>query len=201
LYQAFILPDAAFVGGGGEIAYWMERKEQFKAFNIFFPNLIRRNSVFVIAKNVQKTMEKLDMNFADFIPEEEKIIHDFLAKADDNQEVFETEKEVLDASWNRLSDYMGAYDKTLTGFMQAEKSKILKIMEHAEQKLYRARKQHEETKVQQIKGVKEKLFPNKNIQERVDNFFQFYLQADEDLLEALIPALNPLEKDCKILFL
>jgi uncharacterized protein YllA (UPF0747 family) len=36
LYQSMILPDVAFVGGGGEIAYWMERKKQFNYCNVFF---------------------------------------------------------------------------------------------------------------------------------------------------------------------
>lgn len=201
LYQESILPDIAFVGGGGEIAYWMERKEQFKAFNVFFPTLIRRNSVFVVMKNILKTMEKLGMTFADFLHDEEKIIHEYLTKTENNQDVFDKEKHGLEELWNRLTHYMATYDKTLTGFMEAEKSKIVKVIDHVEQKLYRVRKQQEETKIQQIKSVKEKLFPNKNIQERVDNFLQFYLQADEDMMDVLVQELNPLERDCKILFL
>lgn len=201
VYQESILPDLAFVGGGGEIAYWMERKEQFRAFNVFFPVLIRRNSVFIVVKSTSNIMEKLNMRFIDFIHDEEKIIHEFLAKSGDSHDLFEKQKLALDDLWGSLSVHVTTYDKTLTGFMEAEKSKMVKIIDHVEQKLYRARKQHEETKIQQLKNVKEKLFPNKNIQERVDNFFQFYLQYEEDLLDILVEELNPLDKDCKILFL
>lgn len=54
LYQSLILPDVAFVGGGGEIAYWIERKEQFNYFNVFYPCLIRRNSVLLVPKMLVK---------------------------------------------------------------------------------------------------------------------------------------------------
>jgi len=48
LLQDLILPTIAFVGGGGELAYWADRRLLFKHFNIPFPVLIRRDSVLVL---------------------------------------------------------------------------------------------------------------------------------------------------------
>ncbi|MFM2394609.1 MAG: hypothetical protein RLZZ546_2591, partial [Bacteroidota bacterium] len=36
IYQEYTLPNIAYVGGGGELAYWMERKTQFQYFNVFY---------------------------------------------------------------------------------------------------------------------------------------------------------------------
>ncbi|MEM9991340.1 MAG: bacillithiol biosynthesis cysteine-adding enzyme BshC, partial [Bacteroidota bacterium] len=44
IYQEVIFPNLAYVGGGGELAYWLERKSQFAHFGVPFPMLIRRNS-------------------------------------------------------------------------------------------------------------------------------------------------------------
>ncbi|MEO6759385.1 MAG: bacillithiol biosynthesis cysteine-adding enzyme BshC, partial [Saprospiraceae bacterium] len=44
LYQETILPNLAYVGGGGELAYWLERKRLFEHFGLPFPVLLRRNS-------------------------------------------------------------------------------------------------------------------------------------------------------------
>src|SRR5688500_425804 len=45
LYQESILPNIAYTGGGGEIAYWLERKDQFEHAGVHYPMLIRRNSL------------------------------------------------------------------------------------------------------------------------------------------------------------
>src|SRR5205085_2094949 len=48
LFQEMILPDVAFIGGGGELAYWLELKDLFVHYNIPFPVLILRNSFAII---------------------------------------------------------------------------------------------------------------------------------------------------------
>ena len=40
LYQEVILPNLCYIGGGGELAYWFELKDFFKAVNVPFPILI-----------------------------------------------------------------------------------------------------------------------------------------------------------------
>ena len=45
LYQEVILPNLCYIGGGGELAYWLELKSYFKSANVTFPILLLRNSV------------------------------------------------------------------------------------------------------------------------------------------------------------
>src|SRR6185436_12759892 len=54
LYQEFILPNLAYIGGGGELAYWLERKTQFEHFGVPFPMLVRRNSVLWLDRDANK---------------------------------------------------------------------------------------------------------------------------------------------------
>ncbi|MBK8817939.1 MAG: bacillithiol biosynthesis cysteine-adding enzyme BshC [Saprospiraceae bacterium] len=201
LYQSLILPDVAFVGGGGEIAYWIERKEQFNYFNVFYPCLIRRNSVLLVPKNVSKTMTKLGLTVSDFFQDEDKMIHDYVQKNDKKHGTFDEEKKKILDSWNNLKQHMVQYDPTLLAFMEAEKVKIEKIIDHADQKLIKVLKQTQETKINQIKSIRDKLFPNNGLQERTENFFQYYLTTDYDLLERLKENLNPLNKDMVVLIL
>ena len=63
LYQELVLPNLAYIGGGGEIAYWLERKEQFEHFGINFPMLIRRNSVLWIDKNSQNKISGISIDY------------------------------------------------------------------------------------------------------------------------------------------
>ena len=54
LFQELVLPNLTYIGGGGELAYWLERKTQFEYFGVNFPMLIRRNSVLWLDKEVVK---------------------------------------------------------------------------------------------------------------------------------------------------
>ncbi|MDO4881504.1 MAG: bacillithiol biosynthesis cysteine-adding enzyme BshC, partial [Capnocytophaga sp.] len=55
MYQEVILPNLCYVGGGGELAYWLELKDFFASQNITFPMLMLRNSVLIISeKQIKK---------------------------------------------------------------------------------------------------------------------------------------------------
>src|SRR6185437_5007600 len=43
LYQETILPNLAFIGGGGETAYWLELRDLFRYYQVPFPVLVLRN--------------------------------------------------------------------------------------------------------------------------------------------------------------
>jgi len=55
MYQEKILPNLAFIGGGGELAYWLELKALFEANHITYPMLVLRDS-FAIATS--RTIKK-----------------------------------------------------------------------------------------------------------------------------------------------
>src|SRR5690606_33901904 len=49
LYQEVILPNLCYIGGGGELAYWLELKALFEEVKIPFPVLLLRNSVVLVS--------------------------------------------------------------------------------------------------------------------------------------------------------
>ncbi|MGG7036318.1 MAG: bacillithiol biosynthesis cysteine-adding enzyme BshC, partial [Flavobacterium sp.] len=55
LYQEVVLPNLCYIGGGGELAYWLQLKSTFEANNISFPVLLLRNSALLCT---QKQTEK-----------------------------------------------------------------------------------------------------------------------------------------------
>ena len=62
LFQSLTLPDLAYIGGGGELAYWMERKSHFALFGMHFPMLIRRKSAMILSAGDIKQSEKLGLS-------------------------------------------------------------------------------------------------------------------------------------------
>lgn len=53
VYQELILPNIAYVGGAGELSYWMQLKKVFDACNVTFPILQMRKSFQVIDEKLK----------------------------------------------------------------------------------------------------------------------------------------------------
>lgn len=51
LYQQIILPNIAYIGGPGEIAYWLQYKTMFDHFKVAFPVLQPRHFAVISDKN------------------------------------------------------------------------------------------------------------------------------------------------------
>ncbi len=74
MYQEIILPNIAFVGGGGELAYWLELKDIFQHYKIPYPVLILRNSFLIAEQKINSLINKLSLGVEDFFYKEEEII-------------------------------------------------------------------------------------------------------------------------------
>ncbi len=193
LYQEKLLPNLAYIGGGGEIAYWLERKEQFKHFGINFPMLVRRNSVLWIDKGASKKMEKLQLETEDIFRDTEELIKEYVKKNTEQELSLDEEKRLLLQAFSNVISKAGKIDQGLLKTAKAEQAKQLKSLGILEGKLLRAEKQRHEIAVNQIRKIKEKLFPGNGLQERYDNFLPFYLKHGAQYFSTLKEHLDPLE--------
>lgn len=189
LYQQKIMPNIAYVGGPGELAYWLEFKENFEAQQITFPILMPRQFALIIDKATQQKMQKLDISTPAVFSEGEDLVKAFVKtqNADINLDVFKKQFESLYAN---LSDVVGAIDKTLVSSTEAEKQKALNGLQSVEQKINKAFKQKAEIEVNQIWGIKNKLFPNNTPQERYDNVSMYYSKFGKEFISELINELT-----------
>src|SRR4030095_16780537 len=74
LFQETILPNIAFIGGGGETAYWLELKDLFAHYKVPFPVLILRNSFLFIEKKFSERLHKLEISDDDLFKEERLLL-------------------------------------------------------------------------------------------------------------------------------
>ncbi len=199
LYQEKILPNLAYIGGGGELAYWLERKTQFKHFKLNFPMLIRRNSVLWVDKGNAKKLTKLGLSVIDLMEDDDLIIKNYVSKNTSSTISLAAEKQALSKVFDDLLKKAVALDPGLKQSVLGEKTKQLKGIDQLENKLLRAEKRKFETSNNQILSLKSKLFPQKNMQERKDNFLSFYLKYGEDYFKVLKENLHPLTKKFIIL--
>jgi len=199
LFQELILPNLAYIGGGGELAYWIERLAHFNHYGIPFPVLIRRDSFFWIDGSLSKKMQNLSFSFTELLPETDQIISAYLERVTQNDLHIEGEKEHILKSLHEIAEKGGLVDHTLKPAFEAEAMRILKSLESMESRIVRAEKQKHEIAINQIKQLKEKLFPNNGLQERHDNFMGFYLKYGRNFFEEILRQSDPLRSELKII--
>ncbi|NNF36527.1 MAG: bacillithiol biosynthesis cysteine-adding enzyme BshC [Saprospiraceae bacterium] len=202
IYQESILPNLAYIGGGGEIAYWLERKSQFEHFNVPFPILMRRNSALLVDKSSQKLLRKLDMDIPSFFPHVDDIINHYIKRESEINIDLGRHKGELSQLFTGISKEAEVIDPTISKWIQAERVKQLKVIDQIESRLKRTIKQQEEVTINQIRKLKDKLFPGNGLQERQDNFFQYAVnQGSYNLIQDLIEEFRPFTPEFLVMYL
>ena len=193
IFQEAILPNLAYIGGGGELAYWLERKSQFEHFGLNFPMLVRRNSVLFIDGGNAKRLEKLNLSVADIFRDIEELVKAYVHENTENEISLAEEKVQLEAIFKQVERKAGEVDPTLVKAFAAEGARQMNSLQQLETKLMRAEKQRHDTAINQMRALKEKLFPGNGLQERYDNFMGFYLKYGRGFFEVLKENLDPME--------
>ncbi|MFT4535296.1 MAG: bacillithiol biosynthesis cysteine-adding enzyme BshC [Saprospiraceae bacterium] len=194
LYQESILPNLAYIGGGGEIAYWLERKSQFEAFDVFYPMLIRRNSVMIINKGLNKTMDKLGFSTSDLFQTEDELINQYINANTEVEIELDDQKTTIQKAYEEIANKSKQVDPGLAKSVLAEMTKQLKNIDQMESRMKRAIKSQQEVQVNKIGKMKDKLFPNNGLQERFDNFMPHYMDIGESFFDDLIEHLDPMDQ-------
>lgn len=195
LYQEFILPNLAYIGGGGELAYWLERKAQFEHFGIPYPMLVRRNSVLWIDKTTAKKMDKVGLGIPELFEDTEALVKRYVREHTENELSLKAEKKAIQQLLEQVVEKAREIDPTLVKSTKSEGAKMLNGLNALEAKLIRAEKNNHDIAVNQIRSIKERLFPGDGLQERYDNFMTFYLRYGEEFFELLLRELDPLQKE------
>ncbi|HQQ94869.1 MAG TPA: bacillithiol biosynthesis cysteine-adding enzyme BshC [Bacteroidia bacterium] len=191
LYQQMILPNLAYVGGPGELAYWLQYKSMFDHYKVFFPVLQPRASVTVFDHSVMERLRKLGLEKEELFLSEEAIVKLVLEKSGQQFDL-NTEKEKLGLLYGDLAGKISAVDRSLESSVSAELQKSLNGLQQLEGKVMRALKQRSDTEIRQVKGLKQRVSPEGAAQERYENILVYYLRYGRAFLHLLRKELNPL---------
>jgi bacillithiol biosynthesis cysteine-adding enzyme BshC len=201
LYQEMIFPNIAYVGGGGEIAYWVERKSLFDYYNVFFPTLIRRNSAMIIPAHIQKNMDKLNVRLEELLDNEDTVIKNYVYKNAGIELDFSSEKSEIENLFQTIAEKAESIDPTLKASILGEATSQIKKIDQIEARIRKAVKQKEETQIKQLIKIYQYLFPNQGLQERQANMLEFFTNEDFDFFKILKEELHPLQKEFKAIYL
>lgn len=194
VYQETILPNLAYIGGGGEMAYWIQLKGVFEAFSVPFPLLQQRNSLMVVDAGTQKRIEKLGWTTTRFLEPKEQLRSEFLQEHDEGQLDMTRVQEHFQSLRLEMIAKAKSIDVSLESFAEAETVRLSKQLESFEQRLLKQIKQQHEQSLKAIDAVSERLFPNGELQERYFHWLHFAPTGDyQALLEQVYEAIDPFE--------
>ncbi len=199
LYQEWILPNLAYVGGGGELAYWIERKAQFEYFGVPFPVLIRRSSAMWLSGGDAAKMAKLGLDIGRLALPEPQLTKDYLAQLEVNPLDVEEQRVTLQRIADQLAAKASAIDPTLQKTAHAEVNRMELILDQFSQRLNKALKLKHEVSLRQAIATQERLFPAGGLQERTESLSGIMLQYGQGWLEAILPHMDPLDMRFKVI--
>ena len=201
LYQEVILPNLCYIGGGGEIAYWLELKSFFDAAKVTFPILLLRNSVLLATEKQAKKAAKLDLTWKDLFSKQADLVNIKTKKLSEFPIDLANLKEQLQKQFETLYEIANQTDESFIGAVKAQEVKQTKGLENLEKRLLKAQKRKLSDVLQRITDLQNELFPNQSLQERQANFSEFYLENGENLIPILIDKLKPLQSNFDIITL
>jgi len=193
LLQEVILPNLAYIGGGGELAYWFQLKKMFSTFDVPFPMLVLRNSVLWIDSKRSKKMQELGIEVAQLfqpLHQLQKQLAKENAPMDTELEPYEKE---LQRIFNELEEVAEMTDQSMLGAVNAQRQKQLNGLEKLRKKLIRAEKRRQKVSMDKVERVHQKLFPGGSLQERYDNLSPYYCEYGENFKDSLLEKLDPLD--------
>ena len=200
LYQELILPNLAYIGGVGEISYWLQLKGVFDAVGCTYPLIGVRNSVIWIDAGTDKKMNSTGLKLEDIFKSKDVLKKNYVLHYEQDSLNFEQLDERLQKLKEELEHLVIGVDETKAGFISAENTRLDKQMDNYKSKLIKMSKGKHDTALKQIDQIIDKLFPNSSLQERVSNFFSvspdgvFSKRIDE-----MYSKLDPTQNDLVVL--
>jgi hypothetical protein len=199
LYQETILPGIVFIGGGGELAYWMELKEVFAKAKVHYPVLELRNSFLVVKGKIATEWAQLGFQLPDlFLPDKALEFAYIKANAQHNLSLANSIVSLQNV-YDRIQQQAILIDATLGNHTLNLSIQSLKKIKELEKKMVKAEKKKQTIGINRIQKIKKELFPENNLQERVENFSDWVGVYGWDWVDAIMQNSNTLENSFVIL--
>jgi len=191
LYQEVLLPNLSYVGGAGELAYWLQLKSTFNEFDVIFPMLQMRNSVLVHSEKTRNKLEKIGRSPKELFQSEIDLKNLHTKEISEINIDFSVQKKHLEEQFKALYKLAEQTDKSFLNAVAAQETKQKNGLDKLEKRLLKAERLKLKDELNRLILLQEKLFPNGNLQERYVNFSDLYLTYGDSFKSFLLENLDP----------
>ena len=199
LYQETILPNVCFIGGGAELAYWLQLKPLFEYYHVFYPVIFLRQSVQIINEPTWQMMQQMNCSINDVFKPIETQVKEHIMQLSGIHLSVATEQEAIALQLEQLANKAQAIEPTLAKSIGAARAKINYQIEIIAQKMYRAEKRKAAIDVKRLQKIHQSIRPNGGLQERVENFSSYYVQNGFSIFDTIKRNIKPFDNQFLII--
>jgi bacillithiol biosynthesis cysteine-adding enzyme BshC len=193
LYQEIILPNLAYIGGGGELAYWFQLKGVFASFGVVFPLLLLRNSALFIDHDSAESMAALSLSSSDLFSPVMEVENRLVSKNTDRVLNLDEAREKIEAAFLEVEKRLGATEASLERSVRSGFERTDRILKNLEKKLLKAERKKQDIILNRFHKLRAVLFPREGLQERNMNFAILYEALGPDFVEVLLQSFDPFD--------
>jgi uncharacterized protein YllA (UPF0747 family) len=173
IYQEWILPNLAYIGGPSEIAYWQQLPMAFDKLALPFPLTLKRAGGILLQQKDVEIIQKLGFDKQDFLSDKTVLKEQYLNQVGDQTPDYHK----LQQSWihykNNFTELVHLELPQEKKMIEAELTRIQKQIEALEEKFEKTRKAKFDKVLKQIDQLSEKIQPKGQLQERSLNILNF----------------------------
>lgn len=187
LMRSYLFPTAVYIGGPGEIGYYAQLKSVFEFFDIPMPLVYPRASVSILEDKIKQVFQKYSLDFTDIFQEPEILINSILKEKFPNpkEKILENGREKVREVLDDLEKKLLSSEPDLKSNLENTKKKIDYELKRLGEKLFQAHRQKNQILREQIYKVKNNLFPENKLQERVLNILPFLIKYGSEFIDLL----------------
>ncbi len=199
LYQEMILPGVAFIGGGGELAYWLELKDLFEHYKLPYPVQVLRNSFLIIDARMRQKIEKLGFSVTDIFAPAQELLNQLVNRGSGKKVQLNGTLSATEELYEAIKRQAASVDVTLERHVDALKTSTLHRLRELEKKMLRAEKRKYSEQKRHVELIRSRLFPGEGLQERHDNMLGYYARWGSEFLQKLYEHSLVLEQEFVVL--
>jgi uncharacterized protein YllA (UPF0747 family) len=185
VYQETVLPNLVYIGGWGEIAYWLQLKPVFEALGVSYPQVSPRASALLVPGEVHDVFQRYQLSL-DYLKQPDARLREALAeKLHDFQPFERASRQILDAIAD-LQHLLSTQQTLQSRTIGALGSYADKKLTHSRKKQYKEILQRHPVAVREVFAARNRVQPEGMVQERILNLHAFWPLYAPSLLETFL---------------
>ena len=200
VWQDYLLPTVAYVGGPGELAYLAQSQVAYELLLGRMPVAMSRSGFTILDARSQKLLDRYHMTVAQVMTNE-GALKDRIAQSlvpESVSKSLETTTAEVTRHVDHLQSRLEAFDPTLAAAAAKSRAKILYQLEKLGRKTARETLRRDDRAQADARHLAAMLYPHKHPQERFYSILPFLAQHGLDLIDRLSDAVEPMCPDHRV---
>jgi len=190
--QDYLLPTVGYVAGPGEVSYYAQMKNVYPVFDLNMPVILPRFNGTIIESAIDRILNKLPFEINEYQKRIEDLESQYVKSSNstDIDRLFGIWKQQIQEISDKNAEKVGEIDPTLKKSVGSAKAVYFGQLDKLKGKLHSSIKKRERIQMDRIARIKDHIFPEDNLQERVFASIYYMNKYGVDVWDELLAAME-----------